>query len=204
MASRLPSADATALSEACRQTRLPLDSRDHLGELAGDLLAVFCTEEAASPAAVRELHDAGAYAVLVQPEPSARGTLEALRLGYGFVLASPLRAERLTAFLTYLRDVSAPPGTQIVDLDQVGTLSTRTAHTALDEAEAAALRLFARGPSRIVSRRELAEATDGGDPLALVSALRTRFEQVGSGAKILKVPHMGFRLVGEVRIPATG
>ncbi|AYN40332.1 hypothetical protein D9753_17060 [Streptomyces dangxiongensis] len=197
----LEPADLSALEEACEQAGLPLeapavDAGGPAGHRRDDLLVAFTG--AHGPADPREITRDGAYVVTVQSAPDAAGTLRAVRAGSSFLMASPLREERLRSFLTYLRDVAAPTATQVLDLDDSGLLATPSASVRLTGAEAKALRALADRSARIVARPELLRLT-GEDPRDLVEALRARFREIGSGAQILKVPHMGFRLVGEVR-----
>ncbi|MGV9557753.1 hypothetical protein [Streptomyces sp. NPDC003401] len=206
----LAAPEAARLREACERTGLPLkepeaqDPRGTAEHVRDDLLVAFVAAEAdgSAPLEVREITRDGAYAVLVQPAPSARGTLAAVRSGAGFVMAAPLGVERLVSFLTYLRDVAAPASAQVLDLDESGVLTTPSASVRLTGAEAGALRALAERRAVIVSRPDLLRLT-GEDPRDVIEALRARFREVGSGAQILKVPHMGFRLVGEVRLKAT-
>ena len=113
------------------------------------------------------------------------------------MLFRSLSLNRVTSFLSYLRSVAAPPGAQTLTVD-AEVLSSPSSSVALSSEEAAALRLFGEHPGRIVSRDALAEAA-GADPLRLLTSLRDKFAEIGSGAQILKVPHMGYRLVGTVR-----
>lgn len=206
----LAAPEAARLREACERTGLPLrepeahDPRGAAGDVADDLLVAFVAAEAdgSAPPGLREITRAGAYAVLVQPAPTAKGTLAAVRSGAGFVMAAPLGVERLVSFLTYLRDVAAPASAQVLGLDETGVLTTPSASVRLTEVEAKALRALAERRAVIVSRPDLLRLT-GEDPKDVIEALRARFREVGSGAQILKVPHMGFRLVGEVRLEAT-
>ncbi|MFJ6727949.1 hypothetical protein ACIQPQ_23930 [Streptomyces sp. NPDC091281] len=204
LARGLGTAETTVLGEACRRTELPLKSLPEHGDpadhLTPDLLVAFVAAcaDGASPLLLPALTRDGAYAVLVQSAPTARSTLAAVRSGAGFVMAAPLDTARLEAFLTYLRDVAAPAAAQVLDLDDDGTLTTPSASVRLTPAEARALRALGDRRATIVARPDLLRLT-GEDPRDLVEALRRRFREVGSGAQILKVPHMGFRLVGEVR-----
>lgn len=202
LAAQLTSSDIDRLGEACQRNRLRLElgHRPDSGRLRDDVLAVFYSA-GGSPLGEQEIHRRGAYSVLVRQEPSAQGIIEALRAGYSFVLASPLGVDRLTSFLGYLRSVAAPPRARILDLDEANILSTASESTTLDAAEAAALRLFGARAGRIVSREELTD-TVGQDPRHITASLREKFDQIGTGAQILNVPHMGFRLVGELRLPA--
>lgn len=202
--------DTARLREACERTALPLkepaaqDPQGLAAHVADDLLVAFVAAEAdgSAPFALGEITREGAYVVLVQAAPTAKGTLAAVRSGAGFVMAAPLDVERLVPFLTYLRDVAAPASAQVLDLDEAGVLSTPSASVRLSEAEAKALRALADRRAVIVPRPDLLRLT-GEDPRDVIEALRSRFREVGSGAQILKVPHMGFRLVGEVRLRAT-
>ncbi|MFG3033674.1 hypothetical protein ACGFZJ_34860 [Streptomyces sp. NPDC048253] len=205
----LAAPEATRLREACERTGLPLKEpaaqhrRELAAHVADDLLVAFVAAEAdgSAPLELREITREGAYAVLVQSAPTAKGTLAAIRSGAGFVMAAPLGVERLVSFLTYLRDVAAPASAQILDLDETGALTTPSASVRLSDAEAKALRALADRRAVIVPRPDLLRLT-GEDPRDVIESLRARFREIGSGAQILKVPHMGFRLVGEVRLKA--
>jgi hypothetical protein len=195
----LPDGDLERLGEACDTNRMPLETVAS-GEpvlLAPDLLAVFSVAGGVAPVDPRAVRRHGAYPVQVQGSVVPAEVLSAVRAGYSFVLVTPLRVARLTALLAYLRDVAAPPGARILTLAEDGTLSTPSGTAHLDAAEQAALRLLGANVGRIVTRGQLHDGT-GADPLQVTTALRRHLESVGSGAQILKVPHMGFRFVGTV------
>ncbi|MFJ4618053.1 hypothetical protein [Streptomyces sp. NPDC088812] len=208
LARGLAATETENLREACERTALPLrpvpDGDGVAEHVAADLLVAFvaAADDGTAPLDLRDLTHGGAYAVLVQPAPTARTTLAAVRSGAGFVMAAPLDVDRLVPFLTYLRDVAAPAAAQVLDLDEAGVLATPSGSVRLSEAEARALRALADRRATIVGRPDLMRLT-GEDPRDVVASLRARFREVGSGAQILKVPHMGFRLVGEVRLKAT-
>ncbi|MDX3115178.1 winged helix-turn-helix domain-containing protein [Streptomyces scabiei] len=189
------------LVEACARNTLPLlhAPADGPVPLDDDLLAVFCGPLDSASLDPAEIRRHGAYVVRVHDELSSSGVLAAMRAGYDFVFASPLGVDRIASFLGYLREVAAPPGTAIVTLDEAGSLSTRAGTVMLEPAEAAALRLFGDRTGRIISREELVEATSGADPLRTTESLRQHLRRLDSGARILKVPHMGFRFSGTVR-----
>ncbi|MFD7132979.1 hypothetical protein [Streptomyces sp. NPDC059894] len=208
LARGLAATETENLREACERTALPLrpvpDGDDVAEHVAADLLVAFvaAADDGIAPLDLRDLTHGGAYAVLVQRAPTARTTLAAVRSGAGFVMAAPLDVDRLVPFLTYLRDVAAPAAAQVLDLDEADVLATPSGSVRLSEAEARALRALADRRATIVGRPDLMRLT-GEDPRDVVESLRARFREVGSGAQILKVPHMGFRLVGEVRLKAT-
>lgn len=192
-------ADTDALGRACARNRMPLRaiSAAGAGDLGQDLLAVFLPEGAESPVTPDEVRRHGAYAVQVQSTVSAAPMLRAMRDGFHLVFPSPLPADRVAGFLRYMSDVAAPPKSRTVTLSDAGTISTPVGSAELDAAESAALRLLGERRDRIVSRADLMAAT-GADPLQTVNALRRHFSALGSGAQILKVPHIGYRLVGSV------
>jgi len=197
----LSSMDADNLSRACQRNRMPLRTLPAEGvtQLEDDLLAVFFREGEESPLSPAEVRRHGAYAVQVQPAVSAVPILQAVRAGYHFVFPSPLSTDRISSFLRYMCDVAAPPRSQILTLSDNGTLLTPMGSADLDDAEKSALLLFGERRDGIVSRADLMAATGGRDPLQTVNALRRHFVALGSGAQILKVPHMGYRLVGAVQ-----
>lgn len=192
------SPDLDLLAAACASSGLSLvHSPGGSARLGDDLLAVFYRAGAEATPAPTDVRARGVHTVLVTPTPSATGTFAALGQGFSFILASPLSLDRVTSFLSYLRSVAAPPATQTLTVD-AEVLSSPSSSVTLSSEEAAALRLFGEHPGRIVSRDALAEAA-GADPLRLLTSLRDKFAEIGSGAQILKVPHMGYRLVGTVR-----
>ncbi|MFI1826471.1 hypothetical protein ACH41E_08425 [Streptomyces sp. NPDC020412] len=201
--------DLSALRTACDANGLPLechpvdDTPEAPAPPRNDLLAAFVSATTPLPAALSpaDLGRNGAYVVTVHAAVTAGNTLAALRSGTSFVMAEPLAAPRLTSFLTYLRDVAAPAATQVVELDEADVLTTPSASTQLSPAEGKALRALGAVRATIVPRPELARLT-GEDPRDLVRSLQERFREVGAASQILKVPHMGFRLVGEVRMKA--
>lgn len=232
LSASLDPADVASLEQACARTRIGLrvtdprepepteldlrvpetteldppepDPREPEPVFGEDLLAVFYRGDGAPPAEYTAARRAGVHTVEVQSRASALATLAAVRGGCGFVLASPLGVDRLTKFLDYLAKVAAPPGAQVLTLADDGTLTTPSGAVRLDPAEATTLRLLGERPDGIVSREQITSASGGLDPLLLVAELRRRFDAVGSGAQILKVPHMGFRLVGRVRAVVAG
>ncbi|MFF8730101.1 hypothetical protein ACF073_27015 [Streptomyces sp. NPDC015171] len=196
--------DRAAVEAACEQVGLPLETPDSgtpADHHRDDLLVAFLGAGAAGTAFAdpREITASGAYVVTVQNAPNAKDTLRAVRSGSSFLMASPLGGERLVSFLTYLRDVAAPAAAQVLELGADGVLATPSASVQLTEGEVKALRALGDTSARIVARPELLRLT-GEDPRDLLEALRARFREIGSGAQILKVPHMGFRLVGELRV----
>jgi hypothetical protein len=196
--------DHEHLALACQRNRMELrDLTDATAPvaLADDLLAVITAAGVEPVVPVSAVRQHGAYAVQVQPALNGVQLLRGIQSGYNFVFASPLIPDRLTAFLAYLRDIAAPPATQILRLNGDGVLSTPAGSVTLDESEAAVLRLFGQRVNHIVSRRELADVS-GADPLQVTRRLKMHFEVLGSGAHILNVPHMGYRLVGSVHAEA--
>jgi hypothetical protein len=193
-------ADADTLERACTRNRMPLRTlpAEGAGQLGADLLAVFFQEGEESALAPADVRRHGAYAIQIQSAVASAPMLRAIRAGYHLVFPSPLPADRVTRFLRYMSDVAAPPKSRTLTLSENGTLSTATGHAELDPAESAALRLLGSRRDGIVSRAELLAAS-GSDPLQTVTALRRHLSELGSGAQILKVPHLGYRLVGSVQ-----
>ncbi|MGI5212772.1 hypothetical protein [Plantactinospora sp. CA-290183] len=190
--------DAESLGRACSRNRILLHDApaDGAAGLEDDLLAVFIAEGTDPPVSPAEIRQHGAYAVQVQQTVSGMQMLHAARNGYHFVFGSPLPTDRVSNFLRYICDVAAPPRSQILRLTDTGTLVTPMGTAELEHAEVSALRLLGERRDGIVSRADLMSATGGSDPLRTINALRGRFSALGSGAQILKVPHMGYRLVG--------
>lgn len=91
-------------------------------------------------------------------------------------------------------------GARVADdlLDETGALTAPSASVRLPHAEARAPRALADRGAVIGPGPDLLRLT-GEDPCDVIESLRARFREVVSGAQILKVPHMGFRLVGDVR-----
>jgi hypothetical protein len=199
LAAALPDGDLQRLGIACEHSHIPLVTvaAGETVPLDPDLLAVFSADTAAEPIDPWLVRRHGAYPIQLHGTVSPAAVLSAVRAGYSFVLLSPLRVERVAALLAYLRDVAAPPGAQTLTLADDGTLSAPSGSVHLDAVEQAALRLLGDNVGRIVTRAQFTDAT-GGDPLQVITALRRHLETVGSGAKILKIPHMGFRFVGAV------
>ncbi len=199
--------DLASLREACDRTGLPLECPSVEAErgeplvLREDLLGAFVssTTPLPEPLSAEDISRTGAYVVTVHHAPTPGDMLTAFHSGSSFAMSEPLGTSRLTSFLTYLRDVAAPQSTQVLDLDPSDVLATPSATVQLSPAEGKALRALSTRRSTIVPRPELMRLA-GEDPRDLVQALQKRFREVGSGAQILKVPHMGFRLVGEVRL----
>jgi hypothetical protein len=200
VATGLADPDYLALNAACKHTGLPLQSAaaTAAADFRDDLLAVFFGSLSA-PLEPTQVRQHGAYPVLVQQGISAVAMMGAMGDGFTFVLASPLRTERLTAFLDYLMRVAAPPRARIVTLGDDGTLASPAAAVTLAPHEAAVLRKLAEHTGEIVAQEELRSQTTETDLLTVIAALRGKLSEIGSGAQILKVPHAGFRLAGTVR-----
>lgn len=166
---------------------------------AADLLAVFYDADGGEPLPLSAVRGHGAYAVLLVPEP-VHGTtvLEAVRAGYNFVLTRPVRIDRARALLEYLATVAAPRQSRNLTLDRGGVLSTPSRSVVLSAAESAVLHVFAANPDRIVPRQRLALASGDAPLLETLSQLRAHLDAIGSGAQVLNVPHVGYRLAGHV------
>lgn len=143
--------------------------------------------------------DGDAYPVLVSASTSADLVFRAFSSGYRLVLPSPLSPQRLDQLLRYLSGYASPPSARVLDVDATGLLTVTGDRLELTGAQREVLALLGKRPGGVVSRQDLATAVGGEDPQAVIRSLRERFELAGSGAQILKVPHIGFRLAGSVR-----
>jgi DNA-binding response OmpR family regulator len=164
------------------------------------LLAVFYNADGDEPLSLGAVREHGAHAVLLVPEPvRGKTVLDAMRAGYSFVLTQPMRTDRVRALLEYLATVAAPPQSKVLTLDHDDVVfCTPSRSVALSAAESAVLHVFADHPDRIVSRQRLALAS-GDTPLReTLSRLHTHLNAIGSGAQVLNVPHIGYRLAGHV------
>ncbi|MFB0617868.1 transcriptional regulator [Streptomyces sp. AGS-58] len=204
LAQSLIPADLEVLTEACAEVGLPLHVTDRGAGQApppGALLVSFHRVAAARPddLSMEELKRGGGYPVAVLDGVSATEVLAAVSRGFSFTLASPLRHPRLVETLSYLKNVTPSENTQVLTLDGKGSLSSPAKSLPVTDAEARLLRLLSDRSGQIVSREELTEATGGEDVNKVTSVLKQKFLDLDSGAKLLKVPHLGFRLVGTVR-----
>ena len=206
VAGALTGADLRELGIACADNQIGLRTMD-LGTdplpAIDDLLAVVLPAEAPTVPPIADIRNSGAYVIYIQPEPNAASMLDSIRGGVNFCFSSPLNAARLSGFLDYLRRVAAPRHTQVIHLDDHRVLRSGSTTTTLSTAAATAMRLLGTRPDRIVSRDDLTATTGNTDVLAVIGELRHALDQVGSGAHILKVPHMGYRLVGTVHVTQT-
>lgn len=203
LAQSLIPADLAVLTEACAEVGLPLhvtDAEAGHAPPAGALLVSFHRVAATRPGdpSAQELRRAGGYPVAVLDTVSATEVLAAVSRGFSFTLASPLRRPRLVETLSYLKNVTPPENTQVLTLGN-GALSSPAKSLPVTDAEAGLLRLLSDRSGQIVSREELTEAAGGEDVNKVTSVLKQKFLDIQSGAKLLKVPHLGFRLVGTVR-----
>lgn len=166
---------------------------------SADLLAVFYDADGEDPLSLAAVREHGAHAVLLVPEPVHGETvLDAIQAGFSFVLTRPIRIDRVRALVDYLATVAAPAQSKELTLDRDDVLRTPSRSVALSAAEAAVLHVFADHPDRIVPRQRLVLAS-GNTPLReTLSQLRGHLDAVGSGAQILNVPHIGYRLAGHV------
>ena len=194
------SAGAAELHPACDPLGIEVAVAPYDGaQPAADLLAVFYDADGDEPLPLAAVREHGAHAVLLVPEP-VRGemVLDAMRAGYSFVLTRPMRTDRVRALLHYLATVAAPRQSKELTLGRDGVLRTPSRSVALSAAESAVLHVFADHPNRIVPRQRLALAS-GDTPLReTLSRLRTHLDAIGSGAQVLNVPHIGYRLAGHV------
>ncbi|MFM9607188.1 winged helix-turn-helix domain-containing protein [Streptomyces niveiscabiei] len=203
LAQSLTPADLEVLAEACAEVGLALHVTDPATGHApppGAQLVSFTRVAAARPddLSVADLKSRGGYAVAVLDSVSATEVLAAVTAGYGFTLASPLRRSRLVETLSYLKTVTPSENTQVLTLAN-GSLNSAAKSLPVTDAEAGLLRLLSDRPGQIVSREELTQATGGEDVNKVTSVLKQKFLDIDSGAKLLKIPHLGFRLVGTVR-----
>lgn len=201
LAQSLTPPDLEVLADACAEVGLTLHETAPRAE-APDALLVSFHRVAAAPAdgpPVAELGQRGGYAVAVLDGIAASAVLAAVSGGYSFTLASPLRRHRLVETLTYLKHITPPENTQVLTLDGAGSLRSPSKSAPVTGAEAGLLRLLAARPGQIVSREELTEAAGGEDVNRVTSVLKQKLLDIDSGAKLLKIPHLGFRLVGTVR-----
>ncbi|MER5968464.1 hypothetical protein ABT112_01725 [Streptomyces sp. NPDC002055] len=203
LAQSLDPADLDVLGEACAELGLTLHdcdpeagSPDWPDVLLASLHAVAATAPGLSAA---EVKGRGGYPIAVLDSVSATGVLAALSDGFALALASPLKQHRLVDSLGYLKSVTPPESTQVLTLDGRGRLHSPSKAVPVTDAEAGMLRLLAGRPGQIVPRQDIAEATGGEDVNPVSSVLKQKLLDIDSGAKILKVPHLGFRLVGTVR-----
>jgi hypothetical protein len=208
LALELPPESLAPLAAACTRLGLPLETAA-AGEPAvprGDLLAAFYQIRAGGPAPVpapEEVRRHGAAPVVLLRELTGAAFLDEVWRGFRLVLPAPPGADRLTRCLSYLRDVAPPPGSQQLWLDDSNVLSSTVGSTRLSHAEAVALRRLCEAPGRIVSREDLA-AVGALDVLRVTTQLKDKLAGIGSGAQLLKVPHMGFRFVGKLALRVPG
>ncbi|MGW0516078.1 winged helix-turn-helix domain-containing protein [Crossiella sp. NPDC003009] len=197
LAGTLAAADLAVVTDACAELGLAVHHAD--AEVTDDVMlcALHRTAGEAVEPSPAEVRRRGGYPIAVLESVSATGVLGALTEGYAFALATPLRRPRVVAALGYLKSVAPPEPAQRLTLAP-GLLRSPSRQTPVSAAEAGLLRALAGKPGQIVSRAELGEAAGGEDVNAVVSVLRRKLADIDSGAKILKVPHLGFRLVGTV------
>ncbi|GGY75686.1 winged helix-turn-helix domain-containing protein [Streptomyces nitrosporeus] len=204
LAQSLTPEDQEVLAEACAEVGITLHVTDpeasHTAPSEG-LLVSFHRVAADRPGdlSVEELKSRGGYPVAVLDGISATEVLSAVSSGFGFTLASPLKRSRLVKTLSYFKTVTPPENTQVLTLDGKGTLSSAAKSVPVTDAEAGLLRLLHDRSGQIVSREDLTEAAGGEDVNKVTSVLKQKFLDIDSGAKLLKIPHLGFRLVGTVR-----
>jgi hypothetical protein len=194
-------ATAATLRPACEPINIEVRHSDSVAvAIEDDLLAVFY-EAGHDPVPMSDVRRHGAYAIWVAPAPATpTEVLAAIRHGYHLVLASPLRIERVRSLLGYLAEVASPAPAQVLALDAAGTMSTPSRSVRLSPEEAAVLRTFAKRQRRIVPRQDLANVIGEAELRSVLAALSQHMEEVGSGARLLPVPHIGVRLSGSVRI----
>jgi hypothetical protein len=188
------------LTAACAAIGLQLDavSAGEPIDLRDDLLAAYFEFDAdgSDGVAPQGVSERGALAVAFASEEFGGDVyLREIRNGYGMVLPASVTEERLVRSLTYLRDVVPPAGSQRLWLNEHRLLASAVGSVQLDLAEDAFLRRLGSTPGSIVSREELAKA-GGADVQGVSVRIKERLAEIGSGAQLLKVPHLGFRFVG--------
>ncbi|MFH8477126.1 hypothetical protein [Streptomyces sp. NPDC018000] len=208
LAQSLTPEDQEVLAEACAEVGVTLHvtdpEADHVAP--SDALLVSFHRIAAGRSddlSVAELKSRGGYPVAVLDGISATEVLSAVSSGFSFTLASPLRRSRLVKTLSYLKTVTPPENTQVLTLDGKGALSSSAKSVPVTDAEEGLLSLLNDRSGQIVPIADLIKATGGEDVNKVASVLKQKFLDIESGAKLLKVPHLGFRLVGTVRKDAS-
>ncbi|MBA0052910.1 helix-turn-helix domain-containing protein [Streptomyces sp. AJS327] len=206
LAQSVAPADLHVLGEACSETGLALHDADPEEErdFPDVLLASFHRVSAADGLTPAQVKGRGGYPIAVLDEVAATDVLRAVTDGFSFTLASPLRRERVVETLGYLKSVTPPESTQVLTLlgppvEGRLRLSSGPRDAEVSHGEAQMLRTLADRPGQIVARGELERATGEDNINRVSSVLKQKLEDIDSGAKILKVPHLGFRLVGTVR-----
>jgi DNA-binding response OmpR family regulator len=208
LALSLSQRDYAALHRACTECGLRLHHGDALPANPDELaaLAVFCgpMDEAGPSVALTELRAGGTHLIAVLPERSAESVLAAIKQGFALVLDSPLLTARVSHCLRYLLTVAPPRAAQTVRLGRSGELRALNARSVqLSRAEAVLLRALGKQPGHIVHRTEAARLT-GEDPSPLIRRLSAKLADIDSRVKILKVPHVGYRMVGTLALDDNG
>lgn len=137
---------------------------------------------------------AGGYAVaLVGPTATGGATLAAIEQGYSFTLAATAGPDRIRSLTDYLWEVGPPPSSASIE---VSGSEMRYADRAaeLPAATLEVLRVLAANRWGIVSNETLAERVD--DHVRAAARLKRALADLGSRAQVLKVPQIGYRLVG--------
>jgi DNA-binding response OmpR family regulator len=143
----------------------------------------------------------GALPIAVLETVDAGVALRVAQAGYALWLTKPLPGERVKRLLTYVRDATPPDSAVVLTLDEAaGTLRVGDRSTPVAPEEAVLLRAWAEHPGRIVSAEtlppEVAERMR-----SIAGALRgERFPAIGSAARIITVPGIGYRLLGTVAV----
>lgn len=190
----LSAADAATVATACAGSphrvldRAPAD----LAAESGDgLLAVFVGADGTPPPLPLPLREK-AFAVAVTGDDDPRAVLAAIRAGYAVALRRGLDEARVRHLVTYVATQSPTPAARHVVVAG-DTLRAGGNTEPLDPAVADFLRSLADRPERILAKEDAPA-----DAAALTNAANAALERVGSGGRVLKVPHVGFRFAGTI------
>jgi hypothetical protein len=191
----LSAADAATVATACAGTphhvveRAPGDLATESGDA---LLAVFVGADGTPPPLPEALRER-TFAVAVTGDDDPRAVLAAVRAGYAVALRRGLDEARVRHLVTYVATQSPPAAARHVVVSDDGMLRAGRNAEPLEPGVAAFLRSLGERPECILAKDDAPA-----DAAALTTAANAALERVGSGGRVLKVPHVGFRFAGTI------
>jgi hypothetical protein len=190
--------DLHTVRRACRSAGLRLTECDPRSAIGATVLIVGAGTPVPASIAGRAI---GPYTIVVLPDDDAPAHLRHLRSGRTVVLRSPLREQRMHQLLTYLAVTAPPRSLRRISFDGRCTVTSGDLSAEVDAREAALLDLLAARPG-VVQRISALPRELEANHAPTAATLSRKLASIGSPVRVLKVPHVGYRLDGIVERPS--